>query len=81
MEWIPIENGHPEHRKEVLISITYNEIPVQAYWDNEYNVWVGSQEVREWMNDIICRNATLIVGGIGATVTHWCELPEPPKII
>jgi hypothetical protein len=80
MEWISVEKGMPHHLNEVLIWIENAEVAIQAYWDNEYNVWRGSGEVRDWMIDGFCRNATLNVNGkLLSKVTHWMPLPEPPN--
>ena len=79
MEWHKIEDGYPEHLKEVLIAVEYCETPIQSYWHSEDKVWVGSREIRDWMKDGFVNDATLIIGGIGAKVTHWIELPEIPQ--
>jgi hypothetical protein len=67
----------PEPKKEVLIAIKYEDIPVQGYWDGKQ--WNGSFIVRDNMVDGFVHDQSF--RNVASWIYAWCELPELPKML
>ena len=65
----------PEIKKEVLVAIKYDDIPVQAYWDGKD--WNGSFVVRDNMRDGYVNDESFI--NVCEWIYAWCELPSMPE--
>ena len=74
-EWISVNEYLPENGKEVLLAITFNTVPVQAFRLDDK--WFGSSAVKQEMKDGYCENSE-IENHSWAPITHWCELPKMP---
>ena len=66
----------PEIKKEVLVAIKYDDIPVQAYWDGKQ--WKGSFAVRDNMRDGYVNDENF--SDIWNWIYAWCELPSMPEV-
>jgi hypothetical protein len=74
-KWISVKNP-PKEFEEVLIAYKYNSVPVQAYLKN--GIWMGSDEVTEYILDVFTNDRKLICQ---EDIYAWTELPNPPKNI
>lgn len=66
----------PEIKKEVLVAIKYDDIPVQAYWDGKQ--WRGSFAVRDNMRDGYVNDENFT--DTWKWIYAWCELPSMPEV-
>ena len=66
----------PEIKKEVLVAIKYDDIPVQAYWDGKQ--WKGSFVVRDNMRDGYVNDESF--SNVWQWIYAWCDLPSMPEV-
>ena len=65
----------PEINVEVLIAYKYDKNQIQGYWNGKK--WIGSFEIRDYMNDGVAIDATL---NVPEYIYAWAELPDCPEV-
>ena len=62
-EWISVKDRLPEHGDVVLCFMKFGEHRI-LQWDNVSSWWLGYGQGDDWKK---------------ADVTHWANMPQPPK--